>query len=100
KTRETLADGLGTLLLGKKAIDQDLLDELETRLLTADVGIKASSAILEALTARSNRKVLADSDALYAALKEVLRTMLKPCEAPLQITNADGKPFVILMVGV
>jgi fused signal recognition particle receptor len=100
KTRETLADGLGTLLLGKKAIDQDLLDELETRLLTADVGIKASSAILEELTARIKRNELADSDALYAALKDILRAMLKPSEAPLQISNAGGKPFVILMVGV
>lgn len=100
KTRETLAEGLGTLLLGKKAIDQDLLDELETRLLTADVGIKATAAILEELTARIKRKELADSDALYAALKDILRAMLKPAEAPLQITNKDGKPFVILMVGV
>ena len=79
RTRETLADGLGTLLLGKKAIDQDLLDEL---------------------TARIKRNELADSDALYAALKEILRAMLKPSEAPLRITNAGGKPFVILMVGV
>jgi fused signal recognition particle receptor len=100
RTRDTLAEGLGTLLLGKKAIDQELLDELETRLLTADVGIKATSAILEELTARIKRNELADSDALYAALKEILRTLLKPCEAPLQITNAGGKPFVILMVGV
>lgn len=100
RTRETLTEGLGTLLLGKKAIDQDLLDELETRLLTADVGIKATSAILEDLTARIKRKELADSDALYAALKEILRAMLKPIEVPLQVTNAGGKPYVILMVGV
>ncbi len=100
KTRETLAEGLGTLLLGKKAIDQDLLDELETHLLTADVGIKATTAILDELTARIKRNELADSDALYAALKEILRTMLKASEAPLQITHTDGKPFVILMVGV
>jgi len=100
RTRETLTEGLGTLLLGKKAIDQELLDELETRLLTADVGIKATAAILDELTARIKRNELADSDALYAALKQVLRTLLKPCEAPLQITNAGGKPFVILMVGV
>ncbi|MGV3593050.1 MAG: signal recognition particle-docking protein FtsY [Gammaproteobacteria bacterium] len=100
RTRETLSEGLGTLLLGKKAIDQNLLDELETRLLTADVGIKATNAILEELTARIKRKELADSDALYAALKQILRTMLKPIEVPLQVTNIGGKPFVILMVGV
>jgi fused signal recognition particle receptor len=100
RTRETLAEGIGSLLLGKKAIDQDLLDELETRLLTADVGIKATTAILDELTARIKRKELADSDALYTALKEILRTMLKPIEVPLQVTNAGGKPYVILMVGV
>jgi fused signal recognition particle receptor len=100
KTRETLAEGLGTLLLGKKVIDQELLDELETRLLTADVGIKATAAVLEELTARIKRNELADSDALYTALKDILRAMLKPSEAKLEITNTDGKPFVILMVGV
>ena len=100
RTRASLSAGLGSLLLGKKAIDQDLLDELETRLLTADVGIKATAAILGELTARLKRKELADSDALYVALKEILRTMLAPCEAPLHIPPASGKPFVILMVGV
>ncbi|MEY4641132.1 MAG: hypothetical protein RLZZ227_1126 [Pseudomonadota bacterium] len=100
RTRETLSEGLGTLLLGKKAIDQALLDELETQLLTADVGIKATSAILEELSARVKRNELADSDALYEALKGILRAMLKPSEAPLHIPKNKGKPFVILMVGV
>jgi fused signal recognition particle receptor len=100
RTRANLAQGLGNLLLGKKAIDQDLLDELETQLLTADVGLAATSAILAELTARVQRKQLADSDALYAALREILGTMLVPCERPLEIKNAPGKPFVILMVGV
>ncbi len=100
RTRASLSEGLGSLLLGKKAIDQELLDELETRLLTADVGIKATAAILDELTARLKRKELADSDALYVALKEILRNLLKPCEVPLAIPAALGKPFVILMVGV
>jgi fused signal recognition particle receptor len=100
RTRDSLAQNLGSLLLGKKAIDQALLDELETQLLTADVGIKATAAILSELTARVKRNELADSDALYAALKELLSAMLKPCEAPLVIPSDLGKPFVILMVGV
>lgn len=100
RTRNNLAEGLSSLLLGKKAIDQDLMDELETRLLSADVGLKATAAILEDLAARVKRKELADSDALYEALQGILQTMLKPCEVPLVIPSGLDKPFVILMVGV
>ncbi len=100
RTRENFSEGLGLLLLGKKAINQDLLDELETRLLTADVGIKATTAIIEELTARLKRKQLTDSDALYAALREILAAMLQPCEQQLEIPAGTDRPFVILMVGV
>ncbi len=100
RTRDTLANSLGSLLLGKKAIDQELLDELETRLLTSDVGTKATASILGELTEKLKRNELADSDALYAALKQVLQVMLQPSEAPLHIPANSGKPFVILMVGV
>ena len=100
RTSTSFVQGLGSLLLGKKAIDQSLMDELETRLLTADVGIKATAAIIEELTGRLKRNQLADSDALYQAVKEILHTMLKPCEVPLVIRASQGKPFVILMVGV
>lgn len=100
RTRASLAQGLGNLLLGKKSIDQNLLDELETQLLTADVGAKATASILEQLTARVKRNELADSEALYSALKQILQSMLQPCEAPLVIPPGLGKPFVILMVGV
>lgn len=100
RTRDTLAHNLGSLLLGKKAIDQALLDELETRLLTSDVGTKATASILGELTEKLKRKELADSDALYAALKQLLQVMLQPSEAPLVIPANTGKPFVILMVGV
>jgi len=100
RTRESLAGSLGSLLLGKKTIDQDLLDELETSLLSADVGIKATTAILAEVTIRLKRQQLADSDALYQALREILGQMLKPCEQPLIIPQGLKKPFVILMVGV
>ena len=73
RTRDTLANSLGSLLLGKKAIDQELLDELETRLLTSDVGTKATASILGELTEKLKRNELADSDALYAALKQLLQ---------------------------
>lgn len=100
RTRDNLAGGLGALLLGRKAIDQDLLDELETTLLSSDVGMTSTTAILAELAARLKRNQLADSGALYDALREILSTMLKPVEQPLQIPTGLGKPFVILMVGV
>jgi fused signal recognition particle receptor len=100
RTRSGLSNGLADLLLGKKAIDDDLLEEIETQLLMADVGVVATSAILKELTAKTSRKELKDSDALYDALKDELAKLLAPCTAPLQINNEKHKPYVILMVGV
>ncbi|HMY40527.1 MAG TPA: signal recognition particle receptor subunit alpha, partial [Marinagarivorans sp.] len=99
RTTSQFAEGLGNLFLGKKAIDDELLEDLETQLLVADVGIEATSVIIEDLTARVARKQLDDSDALFAALQENLRNLLLPVEKPLAIP-ADKKPFVILVVGV
>ena len=99
RTRSNLAGGLGTLLLGKKEIDDDLLEEIETQLLMADVGVAATQEIINDLTERSSRKELKDSDALYEALKVSLSDMLEPCHAPLVIDTTQ-KPYVILMVGV
>ncbi len=99
RTRSNLAGGLGTLLLGKKEIDDDLLEEIETQLLMADVGVAATQEIINDLTERSSRKELKDSDALYEALKVSLSDMLAPCHAPLVIDTTQ-KPYVILMVGV
>ncbi|QRY80904.1 signal recognition particle-docking protein FtsY [Pseudomonas sp. PDNC002] len=99
KTSASLGEGMASLFLGKKAIDDDLLDEIETRLLTADVGVEATTAIVQNLTRRVARKELADSEALYKALQEELATLLRPVEQPLTITN-DKQPYVILVVGV
>ncbi len=99
RTRGNLAGGLGTLLLGKKEIDDDLFEEIETQLLMADVGVAATQEIINDLTARSSRKELKDSDALYEALKISLNDLLTPCHAPLVI-DTSKKPYVILMVGV
>ncbi len=84
-----------SLFLGKKVIDDDLLDEIETRLLTADVGVEATSLIVQNLT----QKQLADADALYKSLQEELAALLRPVEQPLKI-DAQTKPYVILVVGV
>jgi len=99
KTSASLGEGMASLFLGKKAIDDDLLDELETRLLMADVGVEATSTIIGSLTKRVARKELADSGALYKALQEELGGLLKPVEQPLVI-NAEKQPYVILVVGV
>ncbi len=100
RTRSGLTDGLGSLLLGKKEIDDELLDEIETRLLTSDVGISATTAIISELSQRLKRKDLADADVLYHSLKEVLLEQLTICDKPLEIPSDFNKPFVILMVGV
>ncbi len=99
RTRAQLGDGLGQLLLGRKRIDDELLEELETLLLTADVGVDSTNRIIRDLTERVKRKSLADPPALLAALKEDLRAILLAAEGPVR-EAAPGKPQVILMVGV
>ena len=99
KTSASIGEGMASLFLGRKAIDDELLDDLETRLLTADVGVEATSVIIQRLTQKVARKELADADALYKSLQGELAAMLKPVEQPLKITS-QNKPFVILVVGV
>jgi fused signal recognition particle receptor len=99
RTSSQFAEGLGNLFLGRKTIDEDLFEELETQLLVADVGMEATQDIIDSLTAKVARKQLADPDALYKALREELTSLLRPVEQPLVITE-DKKPFVILVVGV
>lgn len=99
KTRSGLSDGLANLLLGKKEIDDDLLEELETQLIMADVGVEATQDIMSRLTARVSRKELSDSDALYNALIGELQDTLGSVQAPLVI-DSSKKPYVILMVGI
>jgi fused signal recognition particle receptor len=99
RTRTQLGDGLGNLVLGRKRIDEDLLEDLETLLLTADVGVDATSRIINDLTARVKRRELDDPQALQQALKAELCDILIRGSAPVK-QAADGRPQVILMVGV
>jgi fused signal recognition particle receptor len=99
KTSASIGEGMASLFLGKKIIDDELLEDIETRLLTADVGVEATSVIIQRLTQKVARKELADADALYKSLQAELAAMLKPVEQPLKI-NSQNKPFVILVVGV
>ncbi|MBF0255087.1 MAG: signal recognition particle-docking protein FtsY [Gammaproteobacteria bacterium] len=99
RTRRNLGEGLASLVLGKKHIDDDLLEEIETLLLTADVGIDAVGQIIERLTKRVRRKELTDPEALTDSLKAELREILEACDRPA-IEVPPGKPLVVLMVGI
>ena len=99
KTRARFVSGIGRAILGEKVIDENLLEEIETRLLTSDVGVEATRAIISSLTKKVARKELADGKALYNSLKEELAEVLRNSEQPL-LVEPSKKPFVILMVGV
>jgi fused signal recognition particle receptor len=86
------------LPVGRK-IDAEILDELETRLITADVGMEATTRILEDLRRRVARKELDDVEALLGALSTAMLDILKPVERPLVI-DSSIKPYVILVVGI
>ncbi len=92
-------EGIGNLFLGSKVIDEALLEELETLLLMADVGIDSTRSIIEELTSQLDRKALKDGEALRDALHEILLNKLKMCEASIDF-NVENKPFVLFVVGV
>ena len=94
KTRRGFAD----LFLGKKTLDQDLIDDLETQLLTADVGIEVTRSIIDGVTAKIDRKELKDVDAVKAAVRDHMQQLLAPYAQALDSSRA--KPFVILMTGI
>lgn len=93
KTRE----GLANLFLGKKQIDADLLDELETLLLTADVGIEATNRLIQVVQDKISRKELDDAEAVRQALAQEMEALLSPLVREIEI---EKKPHVILMVGI
>lgn len=99
RTRHGFTDGIADLVLGKKAIDNDVLDEIETLLLTSDVGVEATQEIVTDLINRINRKQLDDAEALFAALHDDMASILAPVAKPLEI-DSSCQPYVILMVGI
>lgn len=99
RTRNGLMDGMAALLLGKKVIDEKVLEELEMVMLSADLGVEATQEIIDDLTERVSRKQLNDSNAVIEALRTAMLDILKPCTKPLDIPG-EHKPYVILMVGV
>ena len=99
RTRSNITESVASLVLGKKVIDDEVLEEIEMQLLTADVGVEATRTIIDDLTKRVARKQLANADALFNALREDMQKILMPCATPLEIAEAH-RPFVILMVGI
>jgi fused signal recognition particle receptor len=99
KTSSSFGDGLGQLLLGKKEIDDELLEEIETQLLLADVGIETTQKIGSQLAAAIERDALTDAGALYKQLKTALREALDDGGSDYVI-DANHAPHVILVVGV
>ena len=93
------ARGLGGLFSRNPKLDDDLLDEIETALLTADVGVPATTALVEGLRKRMKAREFADAHALLKALRAELIAMLAPVAMPLRI-DTSAKPFVVLTVGV
>jgi fused signal recognition particle receptor len=99
RTRAVLNTDISDLVRGRKRIDQELLDELETRLITADVGVAAATRIIDDMSARVKRHELSDPAVLMSALKEELAQILRACDTAVRVPAA-GRPQVILMVGV
>jgi len=97
RTRSQLGGQLGGLFRGGK-IDEDVYEELETALLTADIGVAATQALLDQIRNRVKRQHLSDTSQLRAALKDALLDLLAPLEQPLD--TSVGQPFVIMLAGV
>jgi fused signal recognition particle receptor len=99
KTGQNLSSAVGNLIMGKKEIDKNLLDEIETQLLMADIGNDVTHTVIEQLSGQVARNELGDPEALYASLKKLLEDQLRGCQKPLVI-DASRRPYVLLVVGV
>jgi fused signal recognition particle receptor len=98
-TRRQLGKRLGGLLSGRSSVDEDLLDEIETTLITSDIGVKAALEIVENLRAAIRNKAITEPAQVLPAVQAELYELIEPCEQFLVIDESK-KPFVILMVGV
>ena len=98
KTRASFTESLAQLFLGKKVLDDELMKSLQTKLITADLGVDVTQMIIQDLTKGISRQELKDPMAVFEALQNNLEAVLLPCEDPL-VTKAH-RPFVILMIGI
>lgn len=99
RTRHNLSDGLTELVRSSQSIDDGLLEDIETQLLVADVGIEATREIIDGLTELIALDQIKDADALMSALRSRMRAILVPSSQPLVIPEQEH-PYVILMVGI
>jgi fused signal recognition particle receptor len=99
RTQAVLFSDLNDLFTRSSGVDQELLDRLEEHLLMADVGVKATDRMLEALSARAQRKDSSGAGSIKQALQDIMLEILAPVEQPLRITTTP-RPFVILVTGV
>ncbi len=101
KTRDSFTKGMGDLLLGRKEIDDELMEEIETQLLLADVGVEATKRIIGSMTEQVARQELLFADALYDKLKEEMLAILEGSQRPESFEQFnDRKPYVLMVVGV
>jgi fused signal recognition particle receptor len=98
-TRRQLGKRLGALLTGRTSVDEDLLDEIETTLITSDIGVKAALEIVENLRAGIRNKAITQPGQVLPAVQAELYELIEPCEQFLAV-DESRQPFVILMVGV
>lgn len=99
RTHTALVSGISDIFSKNKVIDAALLDDLEMRLLTADVGINVTAKIIDSLKDKLKRQENIDGALVLATVKQQLQEILAPCEQPL-LPNATSEPFVILFVGI
>ena len=98
RTKDGLVGRIDALVLGKKTIDADTLEELEEILITSDIGVKTTVELIRTLEQRLGRNELKDGEALREALKEEILARLVAHHSPLEVNSK--KPFVLLVIGV
>jgi len=99
KTRASFTSGIATLFLGKKELDQNLLNEIEAALITADVGVETTQQLIKTLTQKLSRNELSDAQAAFQCLQDEMKHILMRSNIPLSIP-ATTKPFVMLVIGI
>ena len=97
KSKRRLGDGLSSILIGKKQIDDELLEELEMLMISADIGIQTTDKIIESVRKKSSRKELKDGDSLYQLIKIELEALLVDENLLEPVSEST---FVILVVGI
>ena len=99
RTRGAIADGIAQIIGARTTIDDALIEDVETILLSVDVGVEATKHIIDGLRSRVSHKEFGDANTLLAALEKDMLDILEPVEQPLRIPRS-GEPYVILVVGV